>query len=336
MRFEQTNMFHLCWLLILVALLLIWAYKHYRQQLARFSEQKLLQEIASSVDLGKVRLKIIILLLFLFVSIIALARPQWGYEWQEIKRQGMDIFIVVDTSKSMLTQDVKPNRLERTKLAIEDFLTHLKGDRVGLIAFAGDAFYLCPLTVDYNGFLLSLNDLSTDSVPRGGTNIERAIEEALKGYGDTPSEFKAIIIMTDGDNLEGDPLAVARKAKAAGVKVYTIGIGTREGELIQIQNDNGEVEFLKDSQGNFVKSRLNETLLQQIALTTGGIYVQASGLQFGLDLIYEKELSKAGKREIASKMEKRYHERFQIPLALALVLLLIETTLPTRAKKNET
>jgi len=267
--------------------------------------------------------------------VLALARPQWGFEWQEVKRQGMDIFIVVDTSKSMLTQDVRPNRLERTKLAIQDFVSHLKGDRVGLIAFAGDAFYLCPLTVDYNGFLLSLNDLSVDSVPRGGTNIERAIEEAISGYEQTPSEFKAVIVLTDGDNLEGDPLAVARRAKSMGIKIYTIGIGTKEGELIQIQSGAGQIEFLKDNNGNFVKSRLNETLLQQIALSTGGIYVKATGLQFGLDLIYEKELAGKQKREIENRMEKKYHERFQYPLAVALLLLFAETCLSNRMKQHE-
>jgi len=333
MHFAQTHMFHLFWLLILLIVFMWWSFKYYCRMMSTFSQEQLLREIASSHDHHKVVVKSLLLCVVFVFSIIALGRPQWGYEWLEVKREGMDIFIVVDTSKSMLTQDVKPNRLARSKLAIQDFVTKLKGDRIGLIAFAGDAFYLCPLTVDYNGFLLSLKDLNVHSVPRGGTNIERAIEEALEGYDETPSEFKAIVIMTDGDNLEGEPLKLANKAKSAGVKIYTIGIGTRDGELISVQNSKGQMEFLKDNNGNFIKSRLNENLLTQIALTTEGIYVKATGLQFGLDFIYEQYLSKNAKREIESKMEKKYHERFQYPLAIALILLLIESCLSTRKKE---
>ncbi|HLF18124.1 MAG TPA: VWA domain-containing protein [Candidatus Omnitrophota bacterium] len=334
MQFAQPAVLNLLWLMVPLFIFLWWALRRYRSVLTKFSQEHLLPEVAGQSDFRKYRLKTILIFFVFLFSILALARPQWGFEWQELKREGMDIFIVVDTSKSMLTQDVKPNRLERTKLAIADFVTRLKGDRIGLIAFAGDAFYLCPLTVDYNGFLLSFNDLDTNTVPRGGTNIEQAIEEAMKGYDDTPSEFKAIIVMTDGDNLEGDPLKKAREAKAAGIKIYTVGIGTPEGELIQVHNEKGEIEFLKDSEGNFVKSRLNERLLQQIALTTDGIYVKASGIQFGLDVIYEQELSKGAKREIESKMEKKYYERFQFPLTLVVIMLLIETLLTTRRKEK--
>lgn len=333
MRFEEPMLLNLLWLLILLGLFFAWALGAYKRRLAKFSEAKFFPEIAATTDMRKPRRKAVLLLLVFFFSILALARPQWGFEWQEIKRQGMDIFMVVDTSKSMLTQDVRPNRLERTKLAIQDFLTKLKGDRVGLIAFAGDAFYMCPLTVDYNGFLLSLNDLSTESVPRGGTNLAHAIEEALKGYDDTPNEYKAIIIITDGDNLEGEPLEIAQRAKDMGVKIYTVGVGTKEGEMIQMSSEDGQIEFLKDQEGNFVKSRLNEKLLQQIALKTDGIYVKASGLNFGLDLIYEQELSSRSRREIQSRMEKKYYERFQFPLAVALLLLLIESFMTTRRAK---
>ena len=147
------------------------------------------------------------------------------------------------------------------------------------------------------------------------------------------NQYKAIILVTDGDNLEGDALAMAGKAREKGVKIYCIGIGTTEGELIQLVQENGPTEFLKDNDGNFVKSRLNENLLQQIALTTGGVYVRSGGAGFGLDFIYEHELSKLEKREIEQKMKKRYHERFQIPLAFAFVLLLVETCFPARRTK---
>jgi Ca-activated chloride channel family protein len=233
----------------------------------------------------------------------------------------------------MLTQDVKPNRLERTKLAIKDLLSQLKGDRIGLMAFAGDAFLMCPLTVDYSGFMLSLNDLGVSSVPRGGTNISKAIDEAMKSYEKIPSRYRSIIIVTDGEDLEGDSLKSVQKAKEQGVKLYTVGVGTQEGELIQVEGDDGTKDFLKDSSGNYVKSRLNEKLLQEIALSTGGIYVKSSGAQFGLDYIYDNALSKSDKRETQAAKQKEYFERFQFPLALAALLLVIETCLGVRRKQ---
>jgi len=333
MRFAQPQMFHLFWLWIALAGFLFLAYRYREEMCHRFIQKSLCSQIVPDKDRRKIIGKMILLMGAFLFSILALARPQWGFQWQEVKRQAVDILVVMDTSKSMLTQDVKPNRLERTKLAVRDLLKKLKGDRIGLVAFAGEAFLVCPLTVDYNGFVLTLNDLSENTVPRGGTDLSKAIEVAMKGYEKTPSQYKAIIIVTDGDNLEGDPLAMARKAKSRGVKIYTIGIGTQEGELIQLRDGLGNSEFLKDNDGNFVKSRLNEKLLQDIALATGGVYVKASGAEFGLDWIYEQELARMEKREIESKMEKKYYERFQFPLAFAIFLLGIETCLSIRRKK---
>jgi len=300
----------------------------------RFSEKPLLPEIAPSFDQKQnVRVGCLLLAVVLLV-VIALARPQWGYEWQEIKRQGLDILVAIDTSRSMLTQDVQPNRLERTKWAVKDLLKRLEGDRIGLIAFSGEAFLVCPLTVDTQGFLLSLEDLDTETIPRGGTDLEAAVREAIREYDEVPSKYKAVILLTDGENWEGDPLAAARKARDKGIRIYCIGIGTQEGELIRIPGASGKTEFLKDENGNFVKSRLDEKLLQEIALAAGGVYVRASGAQFGLELIYDQELSKLEKREIASQKEKRFHERFQIPLGLALILLCAETLLTNRKKRK--
>jgi Ca-activated chloride channel family protein len=333
MRFADGYLLNLLWLLPIIAALLVFAVGRRRMMMRKFIDAKLISELTKNLNESTwIWKSVLILIIFLF-SIIALARPQWGFEWREVKRQGVDIIVVVDTSKSMLTQDVKPNRLERTKLAIHDLLGKLKGDRIGLIAFAGDAFMLCPLTVDYNGFLLTLKDLDVNSVPRGGTNIGRAMDEALKSFDETPSQFKVIIVVTDGDNLEGDPLSAAKKMKDKGVRVYTVGIGTQEGELIQLQNELGQKEFLKDENGNFVKSRLNEKLLEEIALTTGGAYVKATGAEFGLDTIYERNISKLEKREFENKMDKRYFERFQFPLAVATFLLIIETCIGTRKRQ---
>lgn len=332
MRFAQPALLHLLWGVVLLGIFFYWRTAYHKGLLRRFAQEQLLKDIAAGFSPGRFVGKKVLMLAVFFWAVLALARPQWGFQWQEIKRQGLDIIIAIDASKSMLTQDVKPNRLQRTKLAVQDLLKKLKGDRVGLIAFAGDAFMMCPLTADYAGFLLSLNDLDVHSIPRGGTNLSRALEEALKSYKDVPNQYKAVIIITDGENLEGDPLSWAKKAKESGIKVYCVGIGTKEGELIQIVNESGGTEFLKDAQGNFVKSRLNETFLQQIALTSGGTYVRSSGAESGLDVIYDQELVQWQRREIESRMEKRFFERFQIPLTLALLCLLGETCLTTRKK----
>jgi Ca-activated chloride channel homolog len=333
MRFGDITALHLLWFVPLVALLLLAALRRRRLMMEKFIDARLMMDMAQNLNANRWIWKTFLILGMFVFSILALARPQWGFEWREVKRQGVDIIVVVDTSKSMLTQDVKPNRLERTKLAIHDLVNQLKGDRIGLVAFAGDAFMLCPLTADYNGFLLSMKDLDVNSVPRGGTNIGGAIEETLKSFDDTPSQFKTIIVVTDGDNLAGDPLSAAHKAKDKGVRIYTVGIGTQEGELIQIVNENGDKEFLKDENGNFIKSRLNEKLLTDIALTTDAVYVRATGSEFGLDTIYERNISKLEKREFENKMDKRYFERFQFPLAVATVLLLLDTCIGTRKKQ---
>ena len=313
----------LAWIFLLLA-------KFRQTMAARFVDKSLAENVGWRFDAKRYFWKNVLLCLAFTAAVGAMARPQWGFEWSKVKRQGVDIFLAIDTSKSMLTEDVKPNRLERSKLSARDLLKKLKGDRIGLIAFAGDAFLMCPLTVDYSGFLLSLDDLSAEAIPRGGTDIGRAIEEAMKGYEEVPAQYKAIIIVTDGENWEGDTMRWARAAAAKKIRIYTVGIGTREGELVRVVNDQGQAEFVKDKDGNFIKSRLNEKLLNEIAAATGGAYVRASGAESGLDYLYDNELTKLERRDIESEVEKKYHERYQWFVAIALILLLLETLIPTR------
>jgi Ca-activated chloride channel family protein len=330
MLFHDINILNWGLVIPFLGAVLFLFYRYRRKMLGRYVESGLEPLVVRGFDLKRYVLKDVLLCSVFFLSVVALARPQWGFEWQAVSRVGLDITLVVDTSKSMLTGDVKPNRLERTKLAIRDLLKKLKGDRVGLVAFSGEAFMMCPLTSDYNGFLLSLDDLSVDSIPRGGTDIGRAIQEAIKGYKEVPSRYKAVVILTDGENLEGEPLRWAREARSANIRIYTVGIGTREGEMVRAPNDKGEWEFVKDSDGNFIKSRLNENLLKEIAALTQGAYVRASGAQFGLDFLYENELSRLEKRDIESQMDKRYDERFQIFVFLALLILILELIMPLK------
>ncbi len=335
MKFAAAENFLWLWALIPLIAFLWWAFRQRKQRMTLFSSQELFAYIAKSHDPKREYLRAVFLVFVFTFSIFALARPQWGYEVREIKRRGSDILLVVDVSRSMLTRDVKPSRLERTKLAIKDLIKKLKSDRIGIIAFAGDAFLTCPLTVDYGGFLLNLEDLSPDSVSRGGTNISAALKEALREYETSASKFKAVIVMTDGENLEEDPMPTIDKLKEKGVKIFTVGVGTQEGELIQFTNEKGQTDFLKDAQGNFVKSRLNEALLQKIALATGGVYVRASGTQFGLNLIYDQEISKFEKKDFQTKSERHYFERFQFPLTAALLFLILEIAWPARRKTDE-
>ena len=333
MRFAQIYYVIGFWIVLALGLFLIWAFKKRKALMRRFAEPELLDQIASSVNFKRQAIKSALIVAALAFSVLALMRPQWGFEWQEVKRKGLDILIAVDTSKSMLANDVKPNRLERSKLAIKDLIRKLKGDRIGLIAFSGTAFLQCPLTIDYNGFLLALNNLSAATIPRGGTSISSAIKMALKSFEGGQRGQNVLIIITDGEDHEGDAVGLAREAEKKGVKIFCIGIGTSQGELIQLVDRSGKKSFLKDRQGNVVKSRLNERILGDIALATGGAYVRSRGAEFGLDLIYEQKLSGMEKKEIKAQMAKRYHERFQIPLALALMLLVIEPLINDKKKQ---
>jgi Ca-activated chloride channel family protein len=333
MEFAKPELLNLLWLLLPLAFLLSWARKYRQERQSKFIGKQLQNEVIKGYDIKVIFRKDLLLLSAFGLLFFALARPQWGYQWQEIKTQGVDILLAVDVSKSMLTQDVTPSRLERAKLAIRDLVQDLNGDRVGLIAFAGEAFLTCPLTNDYGGFFIALSDLSINSVPRGGTNIGSAIREATRIYKDSHAKDKSIIVITDGDNLEGDPLAAARQAAAEGIKVFCIGVGTPNGELIQITNDKGNIEYLKNDQGEYVLSRLNEELMQEISLTTGGAYVKAGAVQFGLNVIYENYLSKQDKQEFEARKQRVYYERFQYPLFLAVALLFLEMIIGKQNKK---
>jgi len=332
MRFAQPYFLPFIFIVIGLILFYLWAFRTRKKTCAKFAQESLLQELLTQVSPERQRLKAILLILVSCFCLFALLRPQWGFKWQEVKRKGLDIIIAVDTSKSMLANDIKPSRLERAKLAIGDWTQNLKGDRIGLIAFAGSAFLECPLTVDYGGFALSLENIEVEIIPRGGTSISSAVKEAIRSYPAGEGKYKVLIIITDGEDHEGDPLRLAEEAKKAGIIICCIGIGTKEGELIFVEQGAGRKEFLKDNEGNAVKSRLNEEVLQKIALTTGGTYIRSTSTDFGLDLLYKEKLSKMEKREFGSEMNKLYAERFQIPLAVGLCLILLEAVISDKKK----
>jgi len=257
------------------------------------------------------------------LMVVAVAGPRWGFRWEEVHRQGIDLLIAIDTSRSMLASDVKPNRLARAKLAILDLVKRLDGDRVGLVPFAGAAFLECPLTLDYAAFERALHSLDVGIIPRGGTSLARAIDVSLEAFDARQSKHQALLIITDGESHEGDVEEAAARANERGIKIYTVGIGTAEGELIPLQA-NGTRGFLKDRSGNVVKTRLDEDTLKTIALATGGAYVRGLGPDLGLDQVFDEHISQMEERQLSTSLEKRYEQRFQIPLAAAVALLILE------------
>jgi len=315
-----------------LVLFCVWVMKRRASLMERFAEKKMLEGIAPNFSVTRKVLKIALSGGAFLLCIFALARPQWGFEWQEVKRTGLDILIGIDVSKSMLARDMRPTRLERAKYAVKDLIRKLSGDRIGLIAFAGTSFLQCPLTIDYNGFLLTLDDLNTETIPRPGTSISSAIKDAVDILKGADKKFKAFILITDGEELEGDAIKAASEAAQAGIRIYCVGVGTAEGDLIPTMDERGDRGYLADRAGQAVKTRLNEDLLKKIAVATGGSFVRATPSDFGLTLLYDKSISKLEKRDIEAKMKKHYQERYQIFLGLAVAFLLLEPLISERKR----
>ena len=320
----------LIWLLtVLPMALLFWgSARRRRRRLDALADRHLQTDLAPTYSSTRTTRKSILWLLGFACCLLALARPQWGFDWQEVHRRGIDILILLDTSNSMLAEDVKPNRITRSKMAIEDLVRQLRGDRLGLVAFAGSAFLQCPMTLDYDAFLATTKALDVGYIPRGGTNLQAAVEEGLRAFGEDAPNHKAMVLITDGENLEGDLDAVVQQAVERKIRIFAVGIGTEEGELIPIRDENDRISFLRDRDGNPVKTRLNPEPLKELCAATDGMYVQAGSTDFGLQAIYEAGIAPMSPQELASRMQKRWKERFQVPLALGLILLGLGIFLP--------
>ena len=315
----------------LLAVFLVVARRRRVRALEAFAEAGLLPRLAPDVAPRRRLLRDGLRLGALLATIVALAGPRWGFHWHEVRREGVDLVVALDTSKSMLAVDVKPNRLERAKLAVLDLLRLLKGDRVGLVAFAGTAFLQCPLTLDYDAFAQSLAAVDVGIIPRGGTAIGRAIDTAIAAFEGRQGKHAALILITDGENQEGEVEAAVARAAEHDVKIFTVGIGTVEGELIPVAPAQGQSGFLKDRDGMVVKSRLDEGVLRMIAEKTGGAYVRASGGALGLDGLFRDHIETMERRDLESSIERRFEDRFQVPLFLALLLLCAEALVGDRA-----
>jgi Ca-activated chloride channel family protein len=333
MRFENP---HFLWLLLVLppvlALFFWWASRRRQQLLAQFIQVRLLSALTVGISPARRKIRSGCLVLAVALLVVALARPQYGFDLQKIEQRGLDIVVAVDTSKSMLAEDIAPDRLERAKLAALDLMQRAKPDRLGLVAFAGDAFLECPLTFDDTAFQQCVRALNVNTLPQGGTAIATAIQTAQAAFKEN-DHFKVLVLFTDGeDNVNsGEALAAAQAAGKAGLKIFTIGIGTAEGTLLRITDANGNSDYIRDPDGNVVKSRLNDTLLRQIAATTGGFYLPLRGANT-VETLYEQGLAPLPKSEGEERLVRRYHEQFQWPLAAAVLLVLAEMFLPDRKK----
>jgi Ca-activated chloride channel family protein len=309
-----------------------WAGRAQQNALNRLGNKDLIARLTASVHRPARRGRKWLWLAALSLFILALARPQWGTVTQEVKQEGLQVMIALDVSQSMLAEDIKPTRLDRAKLEIADLMNRLNGDEVGLVLFSGASFIQVPLTSDYFTAQAYLDSAGPEVISRPGTVIGEAIRTALTGFDPNLSSQKVLILMTDGEDRETDPLAAAEMAAAEDVIIYTIGFGTPQGEPVPETNANGEIiGYKQDGNGQVAISRLDENTLQAIARVGNGRYFTTSADGSELDALLA-EIDGLQRTQLQSRVETRFIERYQLFLALGLVLLLIAEILPDRRK----
>ena len=336
MQFKQYDAFYALFLLVfLVVPAYIWCFWRKRKMLNTLAQADLLKSINSSVSTPKQVFKAVLLMAAFTAIVFALTRPAWNPTPREVKRKGRDVVILLDTSRSMLAEDIKPNRLQRAKIAIKDLMETIRGDRIGIITFAGSASVKCPLTQDYAFVRMALDQIDTESSPRGGTNVGDAIRKAVNDVFDQEvKEFKDIILITDCDDQEESfPVQAAETAGQQGIRIIAVGLGNPdEGARIPMTDTNGSKTFLK-YQEQEVWTKLDEQTLRQIAAATpAGAYIPVQTGTFDLGQIYHDLVASAQRRELESTTVLQYDEKFQIFLVLALIVIVTEEFISERKK----
>ena len=299
-----------------------------RRRIRKFGDEKLVAQLMPSYAKAKVWVRLTLFSLGFFFFVIGLSRPQIGAKLKEHETKGAEIMIALDVSNSMLAEDYSPNRLERAKLAISRLVDKLRDDRIGLIVFAGNSFVQLPITTDYVSAKMFMNSISTESVPVQGTAIGEAINTAMRSFSSQSEKSRAIIVITDGENHEDDPVAAAKQAADMGVRVFTIGVGSPEGKPIPMDG-----ELLKDKDGNIVVTRLDEKVLQEVAQAGNGLYVRAGNSEFGLNPIID-DIRKMEDEKYSSIVFEEYDEQFMYFLAIALFFFVIEMLVGDRRSKR--
>jgi Ca-activated chloride channel homolog len=334
MRFAQPQFL---WLLLilgpLLAGFLVWAWRRKQRLIRQFVPQRLLPQLTNRISRPRQQLRLALLGLSALLALLALARPQWGYEWVEVHRQGLDLVVAIDASRSMLAQDLSPDRLTRAKLAALDLARLSRSDRLALVPFAGTAYLQCPLTIDHEAFRQNLEVISPEIMPQGGTSLAQAIRIATETLRDSSQGDKALVLISDGEDHDGDATNAARQAALAGIRIFTVGVGSPEGALLQSADSSGSLQYIKDPQGNAVLSRLNENLLDQIAREADGFYVSLRSPD-AVEIVVNNGLAPLSRSDQSARLTRRFHEQFHWPLALAVLFLLIEGFVSERRRTS--
>ncbi len=331
-RFDNILYLQFFWLMPALIIFFVFVFRWKKRALERFGSLELIQKLTLSLSRKRQLWKIVLLIISVFFMVLSLAKPQIGTKLEQVKREGVNILIATDVSLSMMAEDIKPNRLEKAKHAVGKFIDLLEGDRVGLIAFAGEAFVQCPLTLDYGAAKMFLEIMDISSIPTPGTAIGEAIKLATKTFEQRERKHKVLILITDGEDHAGDPIKAAEIAEKEGLVIFTVGVGSVGGDPIPLYNESGRnIGFKKDRQGQVVTSKLDEITLEKIALQTGGKYYRASGSESELTKIYD-EISKMEKKELASLKFSQFEDRFQYVLIFAIVFLIFEIFISERKK----
>jgi len=321
-RFAHSFYFYLLALIPLFTLLFIWLMVWRKKALQRFGHLPLIRVLLPDMASGKLIVKFILLMVSFGLLVFVLAGPQTGSKLENVQRKGIDLIIALDVSNSMLAQDIKPNRLERSKQAISRLIDQLQGDRIGIIVFAGKAYTQLPLTTDYAAAKLFVSTINPGMIPTQGTAIGDAIDLAVSSLTDSKRN-KALVIISDGEDHEGNVLEQAELAASKGIIIYTIGMGLPEGVPIPVYQGNTLTGFKKDRDGNPVVSKLDETLLQRIAAIGNGLYIRATNSETGLNKIFDN-INEIQKSEIETKQFADYENQFQYFLLLAWIILVLD------------
>jgi Ca-activated chloride channel family protein len=335
MQFANLSALYFLWLVPFLGALFLWAARSKRRAVAAFGDRGLMAKLSQAVSPMRDRLKSGLVLGGVFFLVLALARPQWGERTEEVVRTGVDVFIALDTSLSMDATDIAPSRLEKARHIAASLIDRLQGNRVGLIVFAGSAFVQCPLTLDDGAARIFLDSVSTGAVAETGTNLASAIDAARRGFVSKESKYKVVVLLTDGEQHEGDPMEVAEQARQEGVVIHTIGVGTAAGDPIPIRDARGEItDYKRDEAGQPVLSRLDEDSLSRIALATGGEYYRASDEESEVEKIADLVASMEGK-ELSAQLFTRYEERYYWPLGFAVAFLIAESAIPRGRRRRK-
>jgi len=333
-KLQNIGLLNLLWIAPILWAIFFFGWKKRTKALKSFINAGLHEKMNLQINNRRRFIKAALFLAAVLFIVFSLTRPAWNEKPESIERRGRDVVFLLDVSKSMLSEDLVPNRLERAKLAIADCVDRLQGDRVALVAFAGTAVIKCPLTLDYGFFKMMLEDISTDSVTRGGTMIGDALRTVMTDiFDEQAKQYKDVILITDGEDHDSFPVDAAKKAGEKGIRLIAIGLGDEhEGKRVPVTDDKGDKTFLK-YQGQEVWSKLDaDTLRKMVNSTPGGKYFNVATGSIDLGDVYSQLIAGAEKKSMESETIKRYEEKFQIFLAIGLVLLFLELALPERKK----